>query len=327
MKYVVRVLSLAVLVTLLATPFVSFAQGDPRCSGLSEADCQIVLQAAEKMAGVTSFSMPSFDFYLELNSPNGDTGEMESIKIGGEGSGAVSFASAEDAVAYLYLSNVNAEMDGESQTLNDVEIILTPTMQYVKMQGEWYGGEEETDFSSFDMGSMDFNTLLDSLGIDLTGVVTTTRGDDAQLHGQAVATFSTSIDVGQLLTALLASPAVGEALGMGGDGADAMSPEEMQMLGAILAPMLAGTSISSEQWIGLDDGYVHRVRLDVVLNLDMSMFSEEPMVISGALNVNAELNDFNAPVNVEIPTDYKPLDEMETSPLSPLEGLGSGLGM
>ena len=324
MKYAVRIFSIAVLVTLLATPFVSFAQGDPRCAGLSDADCQIVLQAADQMAGVTSFTMPAFEFYFELSAPDSETGETQTVALSAEGNGAISFTSPEEAVVYLYLTSVDVETDGESQTLNDIELILTPTMQYVKMKGEWYGGEETTDFSSFDTGSMDFNTLLGSLGVDLTGVVNTTRGDDAQLHGQAMATFTTSIDVGQLLNALLASPAVGEALGMGGE--EAMSPEEMQMVGALLAPMLAGTSIDAEQWIGLDDGYVHDISLDLVLNLDMTMFAPEAGVITGELNFDMEVNDFNAPVRVEIPTDYKPLDEMDTS-LPSLEGLGSGLGM
>ena len=323
MKYVVRMLSVVVLVTLLATPFVSFAQGDPRCAGLSEADCQIVLQAAEKMMGVTSVTIPSFEFSFELNVPDSATGEIQSMAVSGDGNGAVSVTSPDDAVVYLYLSSLYVEAQGESQSFNDVELILTPTMQYVKVKGEWYGGEETTDFSGFDTGSMDFNAVMNELGIDLTGVMNTTRGDDAQLHGQAMATFVSTIDVGQLLTALLASPAVGEALGMAGEGEGAMSPEEMQMIGALFVPMLAGTTVETEQWIGLEDGYVHDVSMDVVLNLDMSMF--EMGTMTGELHFDVELDGFNAPVSVEFPTDYKPLEEMDSS-LPDLGGLGAGLG-
>ena len=325
MKYAVRILSIAVLVALLATPFVSFAQGDPRCNGLSEADCQIVLQAAENASGITSFSSPNFTFHLDLSMPDSETGEVQTIVVDASGHGSASFASPDEALVYLYLDEASVESDGTTQTVNDIEVILTPTMQYVKMNGEWYGGEEETDFSSLDMSSMDFNTLLDSMGIDLGTSVTTTRDADAELQGQQMAVFTTTVDIGQLLNALLASPAVGEALGMAGEGEDAMSPEEMQMVGALLAPMLAGTSIETAQWIGLDDNYVHRIIFNLALSLDMTMFAPEAGTITGALNVDAELADFNAPVSVEIPTEFKPLDEME-SVIPALPGLGSSLG-
>ena len=328
MKHVVRLTAFVVLLALLATPFVSFAQGDPRCGGLSEADCQFVLQAAENMTGVTSFTVPNFNFHLDFNMPDEETGEVQTIVMDAAGNAAVSFASQEDGMAYFYFSELSIQGIEEPTDLTDVEIILTPTMQYVKYQGEWYGGEEETDFSAFNMDSLDLNAQLDTLGIDLTGVLTTTRGADAELHGQAMATFTTSIDISALLNALLASPTVGAALGMG-DGEEAMSPEEMQMVVALLAPMLEGTSIDSEQWIGLDDGYVHKANVDVVLNLDMTMFAPEAGAITGALNLELEFADFNQPINVTVPTEYKPLDEMDTEvpSLDGLGGLGAGLGM
>ncbi len=324
MKHVVRILSLAVLVALLAAPFVAFAQGDPRCNGLSEADCQIVLQAADMMSGVTSFTIPDFEFYFDLSMPDSDTGELQTVMASGTGNGAVSITSPDDALVYLYIAEASMDDGESSETIEDVEVILTPTMQYVKYEGEWYGGQEETDFSSFDTSALDFNSLMGSLGIDLTNVATTTRGDDAELHGQAMATFSTSIDIGQLLNALLASPAVGEALGMGGE--EAMSPEELQMISAFLVPMLEGTSLDAEQWIGLDDGYVHEVSVNLVLSLDMTMFAPEAGALTGELRFNMEMDSFNQPVDVTIPTEYKSLDEMDVE-VPDLSGLGAGLGM
>ncbi len=323
MKQVARVLSLVVLVALLATPFVSFAQGDPRCNGLSEADCQIVVQAADQMMGVTAFTIPNFEGNFELNMTDSETGEPQSVSVTAAGHGAISIPSVEEALVYLYITEATMD-DGETtDTITDAEVILTPAMMYVKYEGEWYGGAEETDFSSFDLGALDFNTMMDSLGIDLSTAITTTRGADAELHGQNMATFTTNVDIGQLLTALLSSPMVGEALGMSGE--EAMSPEELQMMGAILTPMLTGTTLQTEQWIGLDDGYVHDISMDLVLNLDMTMFAPEAGAITGELSFDIELDGFNQPINVEIPAEYKSLDDLDTA-VPNLGGIGNALG-
>ncbi len=322
MKHVVRGFSLVVLVALLATPFVSFAQGDPRCNGLSQADCQLVLQAAENMAGVTTFTIPSFEIYFELNVPGDTPGTMDSLVLEAAGNGAVSMSAEGGELVYLYVSEASYD-DGEtSESVSDVEVILTPDMMYVNQNGQWYGGEEQTDFSSFDMSSADFNTLMDQLDVDLTNVITTTRGEDTELHGQPMATFVTTVDIGQLLTALLSSPAVTQAMGL--TGGELMSTEEIQMFTAIFLPMLEGTSLETEQWIG-QDGYIHDISMDLAFNLDMTMFDPEAGALSGVLNFDLEMDNFNQPVNITIPTDYKPLDEMDVA-VPDLGGLGQSLG-
>ena len=204
-------------------------------------------------------------------------------------------------------------------------------MTYAKYNDQWYGGELTADdaqsltdvFGSTATGSLG----MDSLGIDLTGVATTIRGADTEADGQTVQTYVTSVDVSGLRAAVLASPAFGSLLGMGMGadasdmGLDQMTPEDMQMMSAIFAPMLAGTTIAFGQGIGVDDSYLHSVALDVALNLDMTMFDPEAGAISGELHFAADVSGHNQTFTVEAPAEYSPMEELDMQG-NPLSGLG-----
>lgn len=329
MKHFVRRLPVVLVILLaltLAAP--AFAQGgDPLCTGLSDADCQLLLGTTTAMAGLTSFTTPAWA--VDLNVSDG----TQQYVFNANGSAGFQFApDASEFLIHLVINQASITSPDLTQSLA-AEIILTQNMGYVNYNGEWYGGEiTEEDLAGMGLGDLDsmlggettggLGDAASLAGIDLTGVITTTRGADEQVGGQPVAAFTTNINIAQLVTALLSSPMVGEALGMGGAelGMEEMTPEDIQMMGAFLTPLLSQTTLSVGQWVGTNDQMLRKIALDMVLNLDLTMFDPEASAIAGNISFMAELDGFNQPLAVTFPQSYRPIEELEAQ----LEALDMG---
>ncbi len=329
MKHFVRRLPVVLVILLaltLAAP--AFAQGgDPLCTGLSDADCQLLLGTTTAMAGLTSFTTPAWA--VDLNVSDG----TQQYVFNANGSAGFQFApDASEFLIHLVINQASIASPDLTQSLA-AEIILTQNMGYVNYNGEWYGGEiTEEDLAGMGLGDLDsmlggettggLGDAASLAGIDLTGVITTTRGADEQVGGQPVAAFTTNINIAQLVTALLSSPMVGEALGMGGAelGMEEMTPEDIQMMGAFLTPLLSQTTLSVGQWVGTNDQMLRKIALDMVLNLDLTMFDPEASAIAGNISFMAELDGFNQPLAVTFPQSYRPIEELEAQ----LEALDMG---
>lgn len=334
MKRLTRLFSMVVLLALLAIPSLTALAQDganPLCEGLTPDDCALLTASDAAMAGVTSFSTPDWAISLRLSLPD-ETGEVQTIEFSAEGStGGFDMAPGAGVVVYLVIDEGTLTAEGQSQT-GSAEVILTQDMGYIKYNDEWYGGElEEADLDMSQLsqlgGAVSMSALGD-LGIDLTGVLTTTRSD-AEMMGQAMAAFKTDVNVGQMIIAALASPMLGSLLGdeMGGE---AMSPEDLQMIGMFLTPMLAGTTLSAERWVGLDDNYMHKLTADLVIMLDLSMLAPEIGKIDGEIHFTSGVANFNETLNPEIPASFKPIEELEAKfneAMDELEGSLSGLGL
>jgi len=328
-KMVSRFIPVFVLIVMFvvgALPALAQDGANPLCNGLADADCQLMMAGQASWDGVTSFSVPSYTLDFSMN-----TGEDE-VAVSATGSGEFVLPMGEDLstlMIHLFVDNGSMTENGDTQTAS-FEMIVLDGMAYINYDGEWYGDtmseQDMADFAS--MGSIaDMGSMGDMGGMDMTGVVTTTRAADRDMMGQSVAVFSTTVDINQLLMVVLSSPAIGDIMGqaMGGDttGMEAMSPEEMQMVGAMLAPMLGDTSLSFEQWIGADDMMLHGVALDANLHVDMSMFSPDSAPITGGLHMEIELGNFNESFSVTAPENYKPADEVDMD----LGSITSDLGM
>ncbi|MEW6581091.1 MAG: hypothetical protein AB1435_18120 [Chloroflexota bacterium] len=334
MKYFVRRLPVVLVILLaltLAAP--ALAQGgDPLCTGLSEPDCQLLLGASAAMAGVTSFTTPVWA--IDLNVSDG----TQEFMFNANGSGGFQFApDGSEFLIHLVIEQASIVSPDLTQS-GSAEIILTQDMGYINYNGEWYGApiteEDLAEMGLGDLGSLtdlggmlggDTASLGDAAslaGIDLTGVITTTRGADEQVGGQPVAAFTTDINIAQLVVALLSSPLVGEALGMGGDelGLGEMTPEDIQMMGMFLTPLLSNTTLSIGQWVGTSDQMLHKIALNMVLNLDLSMFDPEIGAITGDISFMSDIDAFNQPLAVTFPQSYRPIEELEAQ----LEALGVG---
>jgi hypothetical protein len=335
MKHVTRLLSMVVILLLLALPVSSvFAQADqnPLCNGLSATDCDFVMSAQQMVATATSFAIPSMDLSFNINDGSSNTA------FGVKGSGEVMLPDSGQFLLHLVLTDITME-PADPTVPSELEVLVNDSMGFIKYNGEWYG-EALTDQDKADlqdaldqitgamaMGGGDMG--MGDMGIDLTGVVTTTRGDDVEAMGMTMATFSTSIDISKLLVAVLASPMLGTLLGSsGGDlGLGEMTPQDMQMMGMFLQPMLAGTTFDVQEWIGVDDMYLHKLVVDLKINLDLSMFGGEGTApITGAVYMDIELDQVNQTFDVPAPETYKSMDQLDIGAGSlDLGGLGSGL--
>ena len=325
---------LIVAALLVAAPGAVLAQGgtDPVCTGLTDADCQLLSSSKAAMEGVQSFSIPSFSINFALNSVEGET----TFNAAGSGhvmvpEGIEDMTSTEGLLLHLVIDSAGYSTPSDSST-GSGEILVRDNMIYVLYNGEWYGGELEADeeeldesFSAADVDDIaELQEQFENLGIDLTGVITSVRDADSDVMGQSVANFTTTVDITSLFIAVLSSPAVGEAMGMtGGTGEDAMTPEDMQMVGAMLAPMFQGTTISFSQGVGTEDNLLHSFALDVVLNADLSLFAPEIGTVAGTLNFSTDLDEFNGMFDIPAPESYRPIEELEAQ----LEVVTEGLGM
>lgn len=335
MKRVGGLFALIMVAALLVTaPGAVLAQGgtDPVCTGLTDADCQLLTGSAAAMEGIRSFSIPSFTINFALNSVDGET----TFNASGSGhvmvpEGVEEMTTPEGLLLHLVLDSVDYATPTD-RNAGSGEVLIRDNMIYVLYDGEWYGGELEGDEEEMDesLEAADVEDLADlqqqlsDLGIDLTGVVTSVRDADTDVMGQSVANFTTTVDITGLFTAVLQSPAVGEAMGMtGGTGEEEMTPEDMQMMGAMLAPMFQGTTISFTQGIGTEDNLLHNLALDVVLNADLSLFAPEIGAVAGTLNFSADLDEYSGTFDIPAPESYRPIEELEEQ----LEGVTESLGM
>jgi hypothetical protein len=326
MKHMKRLLSVLVVVFLLAAPLSALAQEtpDPLCGGLSAEDCDLLLSAQGNLATATSFAIPAMELKFNLN--DGESNTAFSVK----GSGEIMLPTSGSMLLHLVITELMVE-PADPTVPSALEVLIDGEMGYVNVDGEWYGEElAESDLADL-QNTLDQVSGLTSvgdvgaLGIDMTGVMTTTRGDDVDMMGMKMAHFTTTLDVGNLLVAVLSSPMLGQLLGASGEdlGLGELSPDDMAMMGMIFQPMLAGTTLSVEDWFGVEDKYLHKLVIDANLSLDLSMLGGEGAgPITGALYLDIELDQINATFEVAAPESYKPMEELDLD----MEGLG-GLGM
>ena len=316
MKSVMRMTTMVVLVALmLLAPSMALAQDstNPLCNGLSPEDCAILEAAADASMGVTAFEVPSYSIAFSV-----DTGEEGGqLEFSATGSGAFMLPAdmmnpLDGLMLYLQIDDA-MYTDGTESEQGSATVLVKDGMAYINYGGEWYG-EEITAEDVAELGLEDLTSLTEmgteDLGIDLTGVVSTVRGADVDMMGQSMATFTSTVDIPTLLSSLLGSPMVGGLLGEG-MGMEGMTPEDMQMIGMMLAPLLQGTAISAEQWVGVDDSQIHNLVVDVAFNMDMSMFDPESAPIVLSVNFSSEVANHNGTFNYDAPAEYRPGSEME----------------
>jgi hypothetical protein len=318
MKHMKRFTLVLALVALLVMAPLStvLAQGDggnPLCNGLAEADCQILSGVSGAMEGVRSFSAPSWAINLAFDAGTSGAGSFTA-------SGSGEFMFPEDMTdpaltgLLIHLTLPEVVLTTAQGTQNFAgEVIVQGDMAYVNFNGEWYGGQlTEEDLQSLRdtfSGATGGQTTFDpaAMGFDLSGIVTTTRGADSDQG----AVFTTNVDIAGLVMAILSSPAFGQLLGGADMGMTEMTPEDLQLLGGMFAPMLQGTTIVFEQTINPDNNLLTALKLDVNLALDMSMLDPTIGAITGAFQFSADLDEAGGTFEVTPPTEFRPLEELE----------------
>ncbi len=147
--------------------------------------------------------------------------------------------------------------------------------------------------------------------------VTTTRLADESIGGQPVAVFRSTFNLKHLLADPKLAPALLEAYGALAAQNPDLDPVELNqaqltLVLTVFNLLIAEGTVVSRQWIGLNDGYVHRATVDATLNIDPSLFAEggeepgAPVVFDASAAV--EMADFNAltPDRVGTPETYHP---------------------
>ena len=284
------------------------------------------------VATATSFAIPAMD--VSFNIDDGSSNTAFAMKASGE------VMLPESGQFLLHLALTDISMEPVDPTVpSELEVLVNDTMGFINYKGEWYGQElsdkDKADLQdalgqitgAMAMGGGDMG--MGDMGIDLTGVITTTRNADVQEMGMNMASFSTSVDITQLLVAVLSSPILGTLLGSGSAdmGLGELSPQDLQMMGMIFQPMLTGTTVDLQEWIGVDDMYLHKLVLDVNIHVDLGMFgSEGAAPITGAVHIDVSLDQINETFDIAAPESYKSMDElnMDAGGLD-LGSLGSGL--
>jgi hypothetical protein len=323
-KRLLPVLIIAVLVLVSALPV--FAQGSSHaiCNGLSDADCQTLTTAQANLSNIKSFSSSAWSF--DLNASDSKT----TVAYSASGSGEFVLptgANSAGLLIHLMVSDLNVSAGSTTVTMKDAEVIVTDKMAYVKYNGDWYGQAlTAQDLNSMGLGSLSglsglSNMLgsgtggsanggtanaLSSLGIDLTGVVTTTRGADATVGSDTVQVYTTNFDLAKLIGSVLASPAITPLLGSSGSS---MTPDQLKMIGSMVAPMLGTTSINLEEMVG-SDANLRGIKLNVVLDIDPSLFSPGTGKITGNLTFGTDLTGLNQTYTATEPSSYKPMSDL-----------------
>lgn len=321
-----RISALVIMVVLMglspALPTFAQASGDPLCNGLTAADCELLTAAGDAMDDVGSLSLPSWSLALALMV------QGQGIDLLTSGSApALDFAEP-PTIHFVIESAVLTTPDGVES--GGLEFITQDEMVYLKVNGEWYGGPAGEVAELGETGEMPELDDLEGLGeldlnVDLSSAISTVRGADVDMKGQSMATFTTTLDPAKAAAALLMDPSIANALALalsGADlGAEPLAPQDLQQLGAMFGPMLSKSSISFEQWVGLDDSLIHKITLNVAIDLDLTLFAVELGVVTGSLVLESEMADFNQKFEVAVPESYKSLDDLNLEGLEDLEEL------
>ena len=113
----------------------------------------------------------------------------------------------------------------------------------------------------------------------LSDHISTARGPDASLSDQTMIAFTSTFDLSGLLAdanlpatllTLLNNPAM-ESLGLNLQDVQDLNETQVRFLLMTVGLLMGDTSITLDQWIGADDGYLHKFGVNLALNVDMSL--------------------------------------------------------
>lgn len=250
---------------------------------------------------------------------------------------------------YLVLDEVRLPQPGQSLA-GPIEILFKDMGLYMHAPSPtgadaWFGEKltlTPTDLSELETGlqealaqlqSEETQQMLAQLS-ELTGPaqrlqalmskhISTARGADTVYDGQTMLTFTTTFDLEgfladpdlpTLLLALLKNPALA-ALDVETEDLQTLDEAQLQFVLMTVSLLIADAHLGMEQWIGAQDRYVHRLELDLQLDLNLAMLGEEGETQQASVqgSVYALLDDINATTldAISVPSTYHPLDDSD----------------
>jgi hypothetical protein len=306
----------------------AFAQGDenPICNGLTAGDCELLESALDRTEAAAAFAMP----YWTLNFTLVTEGETIAFEAGG--SGAFAEIDGQPAIQLIVEGASISTPDGVAS--GNTELLILGEMLYLKIEDQWYGSPLDPEqiappggMGDGPLGEAGTLPEIEGLGEALGAgalafgeAITTTRGPDEDLLGMPVAPFVTTLDVPQMFVGLLALPALqdvlGGALGADGEMFDQLRPEDMLLLLPFIQEMFGESAFTLTQWVGLDDGAIHQVEINAVLDLDagrLPLDTEDAPPLSASFYLLSGVDARDAVPGLAPPADYLPLSELDES--------------
>lgn len=326
MKY--RLWILTALLALCAALVPSAAAqdiADLNCLNLAEADCATVTTALNNIANMDSF-MQSFSFTQSISGADAVVPGMgldSSTVSQGSGPFVVNREQINGETPYMGVSlafdvSSQASGGGQEDRAGDVSFVIVDGVFYLQDQatGEWKGAPVEALMEGHDnaMSAMDTGSTMmtnppalgeiEVFGINLVsllqlpGFLTQSRLADEQIDGQTMAVFQLSGDLAVLLQNEDVQAALGTLLAESmGSGNNAMSGQLAMMMPVILESTTGTATLT--RWIGADDGFAHRLALNVDAAIDLfgssSASNATPIPpIQVNLNLTVDIADINA---------------------------------
>jgi len=191
----------------------------------------------------------------------------------------------------------------ESGALEAAGLPISPDMLAGAMAGgDAAAADPMAALSMLGLGDMDPNALM-----NIPGFITNSRMADESLMVQNMYPFNTMIDFAPLFASAEFNQMLNSILEM-----TASEDPSMAQVGPMVAMLLQGSqlTVSSTQWIGADDMFVHRLKVDINASIDLSALmggtgtdtSQVQMPpVNFTMSLDVSLSDINAPVNVVAP--------------------------
>lgn len=290
---------------------------------IAQEDCDLLEAGLNSLGDLQSVNVSSLNLIVFVDAE----GTTEQISIAGSGP-MVIVGDTIEADMMLTATSDSADFDGPGS----VRLIVKDGVTYTQNldTGEWeVESLDEADMSDLedlqgmvgDASMEDFEALFSGL-MGMEGIATLTRGDDVDMDGTSVATFSLDIALGQLVQSdefvdgliegLLMSGA-GEELGMG-----EVTEEDAQILSLMLSSLLAelgdqldaGTA-NFTVLVGTEDQQVHGLGITFDQTIDLSFLGaltgetggEQMQPITLLFDFDMNFDQHNGDFTIEVPAE------------------------
>ncbi|MCB9454066.1 MAG: hypothetical protein H6672_21745 [Anaerolineaceae bacterium] len=352
-------LVLALMLVLILVPAVS-AQDDLACMGLSADDCAILQAASANSANMTSFIV-NFKFNMALTGLAMLAPGAGDISISADGAGPIAFdeamAMSDNPYGALTMAmDANGSFsDGTSTDGGSASFVIVDGNFYLQdpTSGQWIGFnlQEVVESGILEQNGIPFSpemlmggggapsaadatAALSMLGLSesdvaglssIPGFITNARLADESMMEQTMYPFTTTLDFAPLFASAEFDKLMNSILQL----AAADDPSVAQF-GPMVTMLLQNSqlTISTGQWIGANDMFVHRFTFDINAVIDLSALAGAAGGASGGnapslppinfdVHLEMDFNEINVPVNVVAP---------EGATIVPASSLMSDLG-
>lgn len=186
-------------------------------------------------------------------------------------------------------------------------------------------GADPAALAGWDLTAVEgLNEIIAALtGVDPAVFLSAQRLDDESIGGTPTAHFQISADLYALMQTDAFVDAVAAFASAQGNNLIIYDPVELGEIVRANSILFENTALTVDQYVGLDDGLLHRVALDLDMPFEPTVlgYDDAPFTLTAALDVT--LRDHNQPQNIAAPDDAQRVTIFTMPPPAP-EANGSG---